>query len=364
MRHNPLQVRIIALAAVAGLIFLASSVVNMAASNTVYSNPTPEGVLMPQINPPAPERLDSKPDKPKEEVYSRRLAFRVPGAEIDPVSFVSLTEKVTLKIVSVRPVKETKQDTRGKAIMLLMDNSYSMVQPSPPSPWNSNWLPRSDPEYKRIEAVELLLENLGPNDRVALASFPRLNPNPGYRIPRVEPPALMKGFSPAGEVLPLLASLREHENSGTPLFRCISMSIGWMAGEKDRPKICVVLTDGRDTTGDGQVPEGLRANLEAANIKLFIVALGPAPDLEMLGEVADEVIPVSDSKELLPTFKKLAERFETLTIGHDVELDIVREKTDFMADEDVVVGFRSNGHPEKMTLKAGTMTSRSGSGAK
>lgn len=354
MRQNPWNVRLIALAVIAGVAFLATSTINVAAQGNVYSTPAPEGVLMPRVETRVVKKEDVA-DVPKEKVpsFRRRLKFVVPNAQIDPVSFVSLTKDVGVRIVSVTPIKETKQDDRGKSIMLMIDNSYSMVQPSPPSPWNDNWLPRSDPEYKRIDACEAMLKELSEKDRVALATFPRLNPNPGYRIPRVEPPALLHGFGQPGDILPQLEQMRERENSGTPLYRCMRFGIEWMSAQKDRPKMMVVLTDGRDTTGNGKPSEALRQGLTAANIKVFIVALGPSPDLESLGQVADEVIQVDDSGQLVDAFKKLAARFETLTVGHNVVLDIVRKGEDFIDDEDVVVGFRSDGKPEKMTLKAG-----------
>ncbi len=354
--HNPFGVRLVALAVAAGVIILATSTVNLLASSNVYAEPGKAGVLMPevaavvqpvQVRPEAPT-----PEKP--DIYEKRMVFRVPDADIQPNSFVSLSNGTTLKILSVKPITATTKDERGKSILLLMDNSYSMVQPSPPSPWNADWLPVADPEYKRIEAVKALVEVLGETDRVALATFPRLNPNPGYRVPRVEPPALMKNFGPPKDIIPELGNLRSRENSGTPLYRVLRLAADWIAVEpKNRARVAVMLTDGRDTESESGVPRGLRERIEASGMTLIIIALGPAPDLEVLKTLGDEVIPVSESSQLIPTFRRLAEKLETKTVGYDVELDLVRENKEFVNGEDVVIGFRSGDSPKKMTLKVG-----------
>lgn len=354
MIPNPWTVRLAALAGFAGAIFLASSFVNLAASPNLYAQPSGTGVLMPRVDYIPPKRkpkIDHTVEQP--ETFHRRVNFRVPNAEIDPMSFVSYTPGVRVQIISVKPVKETKHETTEKSILLLLDNSYSMVQPSPPSPWNRDWLPRADPEYKRIDAVKALVEVLGVKDRVALATFPRLNPSPGYRIPRVEPPAILKDFGPPSAVVPSLPQLRGNENSGTPLYRVLSMAVDWMSHEGDRPKFIVMLTDGRDTESNGGAPPGLREALEAAGIKVIIVALGPAPDLSALKELADELIPVSASDQLAPTFRKLAEKLETLVVGHDVELEFIRDSKNFENGEDVKIGFRSGETPEQMTVRIG-----------
>ncbi len=354
MLPNPWTVRLGALAAFAIVIFLATSVINLAASPNLYAQPSRTGVLMPKVDyvPPKKQvRTENRIQTP--EKYYRRVNFRVPNAEIDPMSFVSYTPGVQVRIISVNPIKETKHETIDKSILLLLDNSYSMVQPSPPSPWNRDWLPRADPDYQRIDAVKALVEVLGERDRVALATFPRLNPSPGYRIPRVEPPAILKDFGPASAVVPSLEQLRGNENSGTPLYRVLSMAVDWMANEQDRPRFIVMLTDGRDTESSGGAPEGLRAALEQAGIKVIIVALGPAPDLGALNELADELIPVSASNQLAPTFRKLAEKLETFVIGHEVELELIRDNKNFSDGEDVSIGYRAGEVPERMTVRVG-----------
>lgn len=355
MIPNPWAVRVGSLAIFAGVIILASSFINVSASSNVYSVPSEVGVLMPKVDPkPVIQTKKITPDKkPPPEVFRRKVNFRVPNAEIDPMSFMSLAKGVSVKIVSVKPVKETKHETKDKSILLLMDNSYSMVQPSPPSRWNRDWLPRADAEYKRIDAVNALVEVLGEKDRIGMATFPRLNPEPGYRIPRIEPPAMLKGFGPPKDMSAVLPKLRGNENSGTPLYRCLELGLDWIAKEGDRPKFMVMLTDGRDTTSTSGVPTEIRSKLEKLGIKLIIVALGPAPDLAALRELADEVIPVAESNQLAPTFRRLAEKLETLTIGHDVELELVRKNVGFEDSEEIAIGFRSKGNPERMTVHIG-----------
>lgn len=353
MRHNPWTTRLLALGVFSGFVLLVSLLLNTVAGESIYAEPSGGGVILPAVAKAERRVVEApKPEAPVEqETYERRLRFRVAKPEVDPASFVSLTRGVTARVVSVRPITQTKRDDRGKSLMLLIDNSYSMIQPSPPSPWNEDWLPRADPEYKRIEAVSAVLDSLGPNDRVALATFPRLNPTPGYRIPRVEPPALMKSFATPGEVKQVVEGLRGRENSGTPLFRSLRLAIQWMAQETDRPRIAIMLTDGRDTESETGVPEGLRDALVAAGIQVIVVALGPAPDLESLRQVADEVIPVSESSMLVPTFRRIAERMETSTIGFDVVLDVLRRDADFAPGENVAVGFRSGERPERISLR-------------
>lgn len=355
MIPNPWLVRGGVLLGVAGAILLITTAVNAGAAPTAYAQAGPEGVLMPEVKPipkvekPKQEvKLDKKP-----ELYDKIIRFRVPDSEVDPFSFISLSKDVSVRVINVNPITETTRDQRGKSIMLLLDNSYSMVQPSPPSPWNQDWLPAADKDYKRIEAVKALLEILNPEDRVSLATFPRLNPQPGYRIPRVEPPEILKGFGTPMEVLSSLDKLKGNENSGTPLYRIIGNSVEWMEGEKDRPRVAVLLTDGRDTESNSGVPLGLAEKMKNSGITLIAVALGPAPDLEALKQVATEVIPVSESKQLVPTFRRLAENLKTLTIGYDVELEIKRPGKQFDDDENVTIGFRSKKSPKRMTVRVG-----------
>ncbi|MDI9641234.1 vWA domain-containing protein [Kamptonema cortianum] len=352
---NPWVVRLTALGGLAGVAFLCSATINLAANPNVYQEPSREGVLMPQAI--AKEKLaapvaDQTPSEASEQ-FQRRLRFRVPSNDIEPMSFVSLSDGTAVQVVSVVPVKETKVDDRGRSVMVLIDNSYSMIQNSPPSPWNRDWLPRSDPEYKRIDAVNALINEMGEKDRMALALFPRLNRMPGRRVPRVEPPALVQNFGPPNALKGILEEMRGKENSGTPLYRVLGMSIGWLSTQGDRSKIVVMLTDGRDTEGDGQAPAGLREQIEAAGIQVFVVALGPAADIEGLSRVADEVLAVQDSSEVVAAFQKLAEKIETLIVGYDVELQISRAERPFEDDEDVQIGFRSKGLPEKMTVRVG-----------
>lgn len=355
MIPNPWAVRVGSLAVFAGVIILASSLINASASTNIYASPSDVGVLMPPVaeRPVVQTQKVSPAKKPPPEIYKRRVNFRVSNADIDPMSFISLAQGVSVRIVSVKPVKETKHETKDKSILLLLDNSYSMVQPSPPSRWNRDWLPRADAEYKRIDAVNALVEVLGEKDRVGIATFPRLNPEPGFRIPRVEPPAMLKGFGPPSAIPAVLPKLRGNENSGTPLYRSLELGLGWIAKEGDRPRFIVMLTDGRDTTSTSGDPTQIRQELQRQGIKLIIVALGPAPDLGALRQLADEVIPVAESNQLAPTFRRLAEKLETLTIGHDVELELVRKNKGFEDSEEVQIGFRSKGNPERMTVHIG-----------
>ncbi|MFM9871977.1 MAG: vWA domain-containing protein [Fimbriimonadaceae bacterium] len=356
MIPNPWLVRGGVLLGVAGVILLTTVTVNTGAAPTAYAQASPEGVLMPEVKeiPKVEKPQDNEEDTAKPEEFERRIAFRVPDSEIDPLSFLSLTKDVSVHIVNVKPITETTRDARGKSIMLLMDNSYSMVQPSPPSPWNADWLPAADKDYKRIDAVKALLEVLNPEDRVALATFPRINPMPGYRIPRLEPPAILKNFSKPMEILPVLGELKGNENSGTPLYRVIGDSVEWLAKENsDRPKIAVLLTDGRDTGSGRGIPEGLVEKVKASGITLIALALGPAPDLDALKLFATEVIPVSESDQLVPAFRRLAEKLKTINIGYEVELDLKRPGKAFDDDENVVVGFRAKKSPKRMTVRVG-----------
>lgn len=354
MIPNPWTVRLSALAIFALAIVGASTLLNAASSTNLYSQPSGTGVLMPRVDyvpPKVKPKVEQKFEKPEE--YHRRVNFRVANPEVDPMSFVSYTPGVRARIIKVTPIKQTKNETEQRSVMLLLDNSYSMVQPSPPSAWNRDWLPRADPDYKRIEAVKALVDVLDPKDRVALATFPRLNPSPGYRIPRVEPPAMLRGFGSPRSVVPALEELRGNENSGTPLYRVLAMAIDWMSSEKDRPKFIVMLTDGRDTEMNGGAPSGLREELTRAGIKVIIVALGPAPDLGTLQQIADELIPVSASDQLAPTFRKLAEKLETLVVGNEVELEFIRDKKNFQNGEDIEIGYRAGESPERMTVRIG-----------
>lgn len=356
MIPNPWLVRGGVLLGVAGVILLTTVTVNAGAAPTAYAQASPEGVLMPEVKPipktEKPKEIRNETAKPEE--FERRIAFRIPDAEIDPLSFLSLTKDVSVHIVNVKPITETTRDARGKSIMLLMDNSYSMVQPSPPSPWNNDWLPAADKDYKRIEAVKALLEILNPEDRVALATFPRINPMPGYRIPRLEPPAVLKDFSKPMDILPVLGELKGNENSGTPLYRVIGNSVDWLSKESEnRPRIAVLLTDGRDTGSGRGIPEGLVEKVKASGITLIAIALGPAPDLEALKLFTPDVIPVSESDQLVPTFRRLAEKLKTINIGYEVELDLKRPGKAFDDDENVVVGFRAGKSPKRMTVRVG-----------
>jgi hypothetical protein len=356
MIPNPWLVRGGVLMGVAGVILLTTVTVNAGAAPTAYAQASSEGVLMPEVK--AIPKIE-KPREPvsqvkKPDVFNRRITFRVPDAEIDPLSFMSLTKDVGVRIVNVKPITETTRDARGKSIMLLLDNSYSMVQPSPPSPWNADWLPAADKDYKRIDAVKALLEILNPEDRVALATFPRINPMPGYRIPRLEPPAVLKDFSKPMDILPVLGNLKGNENSGTPLYSVIGDSVGWLANEdEDRPRIAVLLTDGRDTGSGRGIPDGLIEKVKASGITLIAIALGPAPDLDALKLFTSEVIPVSESDQLVPTFRRLAEKLKTINIGYEVELELKRPGKAFEDDENVQVGFRAGKSPKRMTVRVG-----------
>ena len=355
MIPNPWIVRGGVLLGVAMAILLTTVAVNAGAEPTAYAQVGREGVLMPEVK-PTPKTLKPKEQvvqNKKPDVYQRIINFRVPDSEVDPFSFISMSKDVSVRVINVKPITETTRDQRGKSIMLLLDNSYSMVQPSPPSPWNNDWLPAADKDYKRIDAVKALLEILSPDDRVALATFPRLNPQPGYRIPRVEPPKVLQEFSTPLDVIAALDQLKGNENSGTPLYRVIGNSVDWMAGEKDRPRVAVLLTDGRDTESNNGVPPGLAEKMKNSGITLIAIALGPAPDLESLKEIATEVIPVSESDQLVPTFRRLAENLKTLTIGYDVELEIKRPGKQFEDDENVKIGFRSNKSPKRLTVRVG-----------
>ncbi|MBS1711423.1 MAG: VWA domain-containing protein [Armatimonadetes bacterium] len=355
MVPNPWLVRGGLLLGVSLAVVGALAVVNAGAGPTAYAQTGREGVLMPEVKPvpvvEKPKPLVKKEERPEE--FERVIRFRVPDSEVDPLSFVSLTKDVGVHVKNVKPITETTRDQRGKSIMLLMDNSYSMVQPSPPSPWNSDWLPAADKDYRRIEAVKALLEVLTPEDRVGLATFPRLNPQPGYRIPRVEPPEVLQGFSKPIDILPKLDMLRGNENSGTPLYRVVSMSIDWMAGETDRPKIAVLLTDGRDTGSDAGMPPDLAQRVKDSGITLISIALGPAPDLDALKSFSTDVILVADSQQLVPTFRRLAENLKTSTVGYDVEIEITRPGRAFEDDENVTVGYRSAKSPKRMTVRVG-----------
>jgi len=356
MIPNPWLVRGGVLLGVAGVILLTTLTLNAGAAPTAYAQASPEGVLMPEVK--VPPKVNKTPEKPVEEAkpenFNRRITFRVPDAEIDPLSFMSLTKDVGVRIINVKPITETTRDSRGKSIMLLLDNSYSMVQPSPPSPWNSDWLPAADKDYRRIDAVKALLEILNPEDRVALATFPRINPMPGYRIPRLEPPAVLKDFSKPMDILPVLGDLKGNENSGTPLYRVIGNSVDWLAKEsEDRPRIAVLLTDGRDTGSDRGIPDGLVEKVKASGITLIAIALGPAPDLDALKLFTSEVIPVSESDQLVPTFRRLAEKLKTINIGYEVELELKRPGRAFEDDENVQVGFRAGKSPKRMTVRVG-----------
>ncbi len=356
MIPNPWLVRGGVLLGVAGVILLTTVTVNAGAAPTAYAQASPEGVLMPEVKPtPKVEKPSEKiEDVKKPDIYNRRIMFRVPDAEIDPLSFMSLTKDVNVRIINVKPITETTRDSRGKSIMLLLDNSYSMVQPSPPSPWNADWLPAADKDYKRIDAVKALLEILNPEDRVALATFPRINPMPGHRIPRLEPPAVLKDFSKPLNILPVLNELKGNENSGTPLYRVIGDSVDWLANEdENRPRIAVLLTDGRDTGSGRGIPDGLIEKVKASGITLIAIALGPAPDLESLKLFTSEVIPVSESDQLVPTFRRLAEKLKTINIGYEVELELKRPGKAFDDDENVQVGFRAGKSPKRMTLRVG-----------
>lgn len=357
MIPNPWLVRGGVILAVAAVILLSVTAVNAGASPSIYNQAGREGVLMPEVI----AKKDSSKTKPEivreepKKIYTRKVYFRVPEEEIDRLSFVSLTKDVTIRILDVNPITETTRDERGKSIMLLLDNSYSMVQPSPPSPWNDDWLPAADRDYKRIEAVKALLEVLSGEDRVALATFPRLNPMPGYRIPRVEPPAILKDFGSPITVLPELDKLKSNENSGTPLYRVIGDSVEWMAGEPaDRPKIAVLLTDGRDTESNSGVPPGLAEKVKESGITLITIALGPAPDLDALRTLSTEVISVSESDQLVPTFRRLAEKLKTLTIGWEVNLELKRPGQPFTNDdEEVKIGYRSGKSPKRTDVRVG-----------
>lgn len=355
MIPNPWLVRGGLLLGVSLAVLGAVGIVNAGAGPTAYSQTGREGVLMPEVKPTPkvekPKPVVQRTERPEE--FERVIRFRVPDSDIDPFSFVSLTKDVGVHVINVKPITETTRDQRGKSIMLLMDNSYSMVQPSPPSPWNDDWLPAADKDYKRIDAVKALLEVLSPDDRVGLATFPRLNPQPGYRIPRVEPPEVLQGFGKPMDVLPKLGGLRGNENSGTPLYRVVSLVIDWMASEKDRPKVAVLLTDGRDTGSDAGMPPDLPQRVKDSGITLIAIALGPAPDLDALKLISTEVIPVAESQQLVPTFKRLAENLKTSTIGYDVEIEVKRPGKAFNDDENVTVGFRSGKSPKRMTVRVG-----------
>jgi hypothetical protein len=350
---DPWLVRFGAFVAVGSLIFIAVTSLNATGGGGLYTMQGPEGVLMPKVDPPPVAAQKSKPQIQTPDKFDRIVRFRVPDSEVDPLSFVSLTKGVSATVRNVSPITETTRDQRGKSIVLLMDNSYSMVQVSPVSPWNNKPLPAADREYKRIEAVKALIQVLAPEDRVALAVFPRLNPMPGYRIPRVERPEMIQNFGPPLAIMDSLPKLRGFENSGTPLYRVIGMGLDWLAPEKDRPQVAVVLTDGRDTESTGGIPPDLVEKVKASDVKLIVVALGPAPDLDVLKSLTEDVIPVAESDQLIPTFRRLAEDLKTLTIGHNVEIEIKRDNQAFGDDEEIVMGYRAGKSPKRMTIRIG-----------
>lgn len=295
-----------------------------AATSPVYNQTSKAGVLLPNVKPAPPAKRMVRTIEPDK--LTRLVKFRINGTRLDTTTLEPTTFGYTGKVVRDVPVIGKVSNTdKGASLLLLFDNSRSMIENSPPTRVNPRVLPPSDPGYSRLEAAKSLLSNLTGDWHVALATFPRLNPHPGWYEYRIDEPAMLYDFTEPNNVIPHLDELRGSENSGTPLYDGISMALGWIGREEGRTKIILCLTDGRDSTWMYGPPEGLREAVRASGAKLIIVALGTDPDVRILGMVADEVIQTLDSADLVTTFEKLRERIDTNVIAHDVTVELAKD---------------------------------------
>lgn len=319
-----------------------ASLVNLS-GQSLYDQPAKEGVLMPFVE--AKEKPEPEPPKNDEPIKQRvRFSVETNGA-LDKSSFKSMTDGVDVRLISAQPIKENRKTEahQPRSVVLLLDNSFSMNQVTPPSLGGGRQLPESDPDYRRLEASTLLLEALNEeSDRVALASFPRRNPFPGQLNMVLMDPEVITEFSPPSFAQSDLESLRGAENSGTPLYRGIDLALSVIEPEDaSRSKIIIALTDGRDTEYMDSVPEGMREAVVASGAKLFVVTLGPTPDLVSLNQVADQVISVANSAQLSEAFLEIAEQFEEVITGYNVEMVMDIPDPKKVASREAEVAYRA-----------------------
>lgn len=319
--NHPWLIKLGLLLAFATALFLLATGFN-ASVQTVFKEPAQEGVLMPPVKarPKPPPPVKEEPDEP----LKKRIKFTVTTEDaLNKRSFKSLTDGVDVRLISATPIKETRKTTASKprSVVLLLDNSFSMNQVTPPSMGGGRQLPESDPNYRRLDASKALLQALNPEDRVALACFPRRNPFPGQLNYVLMDPEIITPWGPAQNALADVESLRGTENSGTPLYRGLDLAARLIKPEDPtRSKIIICLTDGRDTEYMDSVPEGMKETIQESGAKLFVVTLGPTPDLVSLNQISDKVIPVLKSEQLSEAFLQIAEDIEEVITGYKVEM--------------------------------------------
>lgn len=312
--------------------------VDRAGGRLVTERSAAEGALLPEVA----AKIELPPPAPLPK-HSARVALSVPQVtSVDAGSVRVLTPGYVVDASQSRPVLQYRKPSKPKprSIMLVLDNSMSMVESDGVSP-------PSDPGYLRLNACRRLLASLSNDtDRVSLAVFPcRFS----IEIDKSRKPAskpfelLAQGQTPA-KVSEMLETLRREENYTTPLYQGIedgALTLG--SEDAGRQRLMVLLTDGKNTWGP---PGGLQRAVDAvskAGVDTYAIALGAEADESTLEQISPHVLRADDASGLDNTFKKVIEQISREVVQVDMDLVVSRRGAPIPSAQPIEIEFRSNG---------------------
>jgi hypothetical protein len=331
-----------------GVVWGVSYGIERAGSERLVNHPGFEGALVPEVAEEIePIRGDVK--------HNALVALSVPQVRsIDPGSVRVSTPGYTLEDAQIRPILEYKKNEhpRPKSVLVVLDNSRSMVIKYTGYRDPSREVLPSDPEYRRLDACRLLLESLSQSeDKVAIACFPcrKVTGKQEYTDRAKFPFELVAPWSPPLDAADKLESLREQENGATPLFNSVEEAVKILAkAPAGTQKVLVLLTDGMDTSGPGNRPDmeakyrAVKA-LRTSGIETYAIGLGHEADIDTLQEMASTVLKADDATALNRTFKQILHQMSREVVQIDVDVTVGHVGKPIPAGQPIEITYRSGG---------------------
>lgn len=278
----------------------------------IYQAPSEEGALF-------SGRPKAVAAPPKEKATSI-VKIRIP-AEVDPQSLQPLDPKLTAELVSVKSQTEERESSEGRSIVVMLDNSMSMVVDSPGQINPNSVFAASDPNYERLTQAKRLIKSFKPADRVALACFPALRESTDFSN-KVTAPQVLQDFTNPQEALASVDALKGAENLGTPLYAAITKAITMLKGESSASKYAMILTDGFDSQYEQKIPASLVKLAKGSDVKLIVIALGAQADYETMKKLTKNVYRANKPSELAQAMNSVQSKFEEAVVANVAEYRI------------------------------------------
>jgi hypothetical protein len=227
------------------------------------------------------------------------------------------------------------------AAMLLIDQSQSIRT--------------TDPADARLFASKVFMNNLGPDDHVAVSAFAQTQGGQNALIPD-QPVTVVTGFTQnAAPFFGDIDVLAQQEGGGTPLYDSLDLMLEYTdanaPGSVMRHAV-VLFTDGDDSTcnrTDCGVDDSV-ANSQALEVDIFTVGLGPDVSFNVMKSLADGgngfFLFAENAEQLFPIYKSLGRLLSRALLTYRMEWQIHSDEANAFPAGSLILG--------TVTIAAGT----------